>query len=126
MAVDNPTRENESTLFTFEGPPDVAVYLRYSLFPGLLFRPAQNGFDLLGTPRFVDFIGRTDAEGRLVSREHLGLLPPGFEIVHLFVQSTCTLPFALPPSSSKTSVRPLPARIQLGAGAALSRLDQDL
>lgn len=120
MAVNNPTRSGEPTLFTFEGPPGAAIWTYFSLIAGAQYRPALQGVDLLGATRQLDFMGRLDADGRLLVTRPLGVVAPGVGVLRLFAQSTYVLPSA-PTLTHKVST--VPRTVQLGAGAMIVRLD---
>jgi hypothetical protein len=123
MSVANPTHEIQGTPFTFDGPPSTGVFVLYALRPKSHFRPGLGGTDVLGTFRYLEYFGQTDTTGHLEIVRHLGVLPPGYEILHLYAQSLYIHPAStsVPFRTGTGTVRP--HRIQLGAPSTIQRLD---
>jgi hypothetical protein len=119
MFVNNPTRASEATLFTLDGPPGALAWVFFSLQTDVRYRPLHQGTDLLGSGRFLSIVGVLDAQGRLESVQHLGELPPGYDILRLYAQAQYVLPAA---ANFPLKASAVPRRVQLGAGAVVQRL----
>jgi hypothetical protein len=113
-------REGEDVVFAFRGAPHAEVWLMGSPFARVEERPTQHGFLLLGTPRALDHMGRTDASGALDVLVPLGLLPPTWDVRRVFLQ-----PLMIEGArASAGKARAQPSRVTLGAGSAFLVLDQ--
>ena len=108
-------REGEDVTFTFQGPPSRAVYLIGGPAAQAQFLPALRGSLLVRPPRATEFMGFTDASGQLEVVRSIGLLPPSFDIRHLYLQ-----PFYSPTARQVAQH----GRAALGAGALYVILDE--
>jgi hypothetical protein len=113
-------REGADLVFAFRGAPHAEVWLMGSPFARVEARPTQHGFLLLGLPRALDYMGRTDASGALDVLVPLGLLPPTWDVRRVFLQPLMIEGARGGPGGK---LRARPSRVTLGAGSAFLVLD---
>jgi hypothetical protein len=120
--VASPLRDGSAATLSFEGPPLAPVFLSSSSSPLAVWLPIASGVLLTGSPRTFEFMGVTDASGRLSVAYPLDALAPGSEARHLFLQASyfTMVPSDFPAPVGKT--RHVPRTFVLGRGSVLVQL----
>jgi hypothetical protein len=122
LEVVSPLRTGVAAGLTFEGPPFVPVFLNTSAKPLAVFLPIASGVLLTGSPRTFEYMGLTDASGRLEVDYPLAPLHAGEVVRELYLQASYFTmePSRLPPPQGK--VRFVPRTFILGRGTVLVEL----